>query len=82
MKCTLCKLKHWNLEAEHAECTVCTSRLPKGPNLEKIQSRLKFSISLENFATSLEIFNLDLQKSPQKLGVGMCVCVYSFWALY
>ena len=38
-------------------------RNPKGPNLEKIQSRLKFSISLE-------IFNLDLQNSPQKIGVG------------
>ena len=42
---------------------------PKGPNLEKFQvfawnfqSRLKFSISLENF-------NLDLQNSPQKIGV-------------
>ena len=32
---------------------------PKGPNLEKIQDRLKFSISLENF-------NPDLQNSPQK----------------
>ena len=35
------------------------SRNPKGPNLEKIQDRLKFSISLENF-------NPDLQNSPQK----------------
>ena len=36
--------------------------VPKGPNLEKIQDRLKFSISLE-------IFNPDLQNSPQKIGV-------------
>ena len=42
---------------------------PKGPNLEKIQDRLKFSISLENFKKSLEIFNPDLQNSPQKIGV-------------
>ena len=36
--------------------------IPKGPNLEKNQDRLKFSISLE-------IFNPDLQNSPQKIGV-------------
>ena len=35
---------------------------PKGPNLEKNQSRLEFSISLENF-------NPGLQNSPEKLGV-------------
>ena len=32
---------------------------PKGPKIEKIQSRLKFSIPLEHF-------NLDIQNSPQK----------------
>ena len=35
---------------------------PKGPKIENIQSRLKFSISLENF-------DPDLQNSPQKIGV-------------
>ena len=34
---------------------------PKGPKIEKIQSWLKFSISLE-------MFNLDLQNFPQKIG--------------
>ena len=33
----------------------------KGPKIEKFQSRLKFSISIENF-------NPDLQNSPQKKG--------------
>ena len=33
----------------------------KGPKIEKFQSRLKFSISLE-------MFNPDLQNSPQKIG--------------
>ena len=43
------------------------THIPKGPNLEKFkiawnfQDRLKFSISLE-------IFNLDLRNSPQKIG--------------
>ena len=37
--------------------------IPKGPKIEKKQSRVKFSISLENF-------NLDLQNSPTKLGFG------------
>ena len=40
---------------------------PKGPKIEKIQSRLNFSISLEN-SISIEIFNLDLQNIPQKIG--------------
>ena len=34
---------------------------PKGPKIENFQSRLKFSISLENF-------NPDLQNFPQKIG--------------
>ena len=42
---------------------------PKGPKIEKIQSRLKISISLENFNLEIEIFNPDLQNSPQKIGV-------------
>ena len=46
----------------------CEIPFPKGPNLEKIQDRLKFSILLEN-SRSLEIFNPDLQNSPQKIGV-------------
>ena len=37
---------------------------PKGPKIEKIQSQLKISISLE-------IFNPDLQNSPQKIGVSL-----------
>ena len=36
---------------------ICT--FPKGPKIEKIQSHLKISISIESF-------NLDLQNSPQK----------------
>ena len=41
--------------------------LSQCPNLDKEkQSRLKCSISRENFAISLEIFNLDLQKTPLK----------------
>ena len=36
--------------------------------LKKNQSRLKFSISLENFNLDLKIFNLDLKNSPQKIG--------------
>ena len=40
----------------------CAQNYIKCPNLEKIQERLKFSISLE-------IFNPDLQNSPQKIGV-------------
>ena len=39
-----------------------TLSFPKGPKIEKIQSRLKFSISLE-------IFNLNLQNFPPKIGV-------------
>ena len=35
--------------------------------LNKIQSRLELSISLENFV-SLEMFNLDLQNSPLTIG--------------
>ena len=47
---------------------------PKGPKIEKnqsrlIHSRLKFSISLENFKVRIEYFNPDLQKSPRKNGV-------------
>ena len=41
---------------------------PKGPNLENIQSRLKFSISLE-------IFNLDLQNSPPNIGGWWVACL-------
>ena len=36
---------------------------PKGPKIEEIKSRLKFKISIE-------IFNLELQNSPQKKGFG------------
>ena len=36
-------------------------RFPKGPKIEKVQSRLTISISLE-------MFNPDLENSPQKLG--------------
>ena len=44
--------------------------VPKGPKIEKFQSRLKFSIPLEmKISISLEIFNPDLQNSPQKIGV-------------
>ena len=43
---------------------------PKGPNLEKIQDRLKISEkSRLKISISLEIFNPDLQNSPQKIGV-------------
>ena len=41
----------------------CLRGFPKSPKIEKIQSRLKFSISLE-------IFNPDLQNSPQNIVVG------------
>ena len=44
------------------------SQFPKGPNLEKIQERLKFSISLENFNLAWN-FQSWLQNSPQKIGV-------------
>ena len=40
-------------------CTRGALQYPKGPKFEKFQSRLKCSISLE-------MFNLDLQNSPQK----------------
>ena len=42
--------------------------IPRGPKIEKNQSRLKFSISLEKFEISLEIFNLGLLNSPTKIG--------------
>ena len=37
--------------------------------IEKNKSRLKFSISLENFDIDLELFDLYLENSPQKIGV-------------
>ena len=62
--------------------------LPKGPKTEKIQSRLKFSISLENV-------NPDLQNSTRRKGVWWVACLkfsislenfkilkfFSLWAL-
>ena len=42
--------------------TTRIARFPKGPKIEKIQSRLKFSISLE-------IFNPDLQNSNKNRGL-------------
>ena len=41
------------------------SDVPKGPKIETYKSRLIKSISIEKWI-SLEIFNLDLQNSPQK----------------
>ena len=38
---------------------------PKGPNLEKIQSRLKFSISLANFKPRLK-FSILTSRIPHK----------------
>ena len=36
---------------------------------------LKFSISLERNPISLEVFNLDLLNSPQKIEVGWVTCL-------
>ena len=47
---------------------------PKGPKIEKIQSRLKIQVEIFNlarkFEISLEIFNLDLQNSQRRIGSG------------
>ena len=51
--------------------TVRAHTKPEGPKSWKIQSRLKFSIF------KLDIFNLDLQNSPQKIG-GWCVARLKF----
>ena len=56
------------ISPKNVELGSAVSEFPKGPKIEKIQSRLKFSVSLET-SISLEILNLDLQTSPQKIGV-------------
>ena len=44
---------------------------PKGPKIEKNQSRLKFSISLESFQSRLKTFNPDIHPEfPTKKGFG------------
>ena len=57
-KISLNCLDLWHFSPQSSADTVFAD--PKGPNLEKNQTRLKFSISLE-------MFNLDLQNSPQKI---------------
>ena len=44
-----CNLLTFSVELLTAPPPTLAPNTPKGPNLEKVQDRLKFSISLENF---------------------------------
>ena len=50
-------------------CVPARGACPEGPTIKKIQSRSRFSISLEIFNFDRK-FNLDVSNSPQKIGRG------------
>ena len=59
----------WGVNVGGAKYFFRGRNIPKGPNLEKFQDRLKIFQSRLKISISLEIFNPDFQNSPQKIGV-------------